>query len=285
MRNPSALDAGRKSNWNIGSRNLIVRHWKPALALTALFSWGLPAFADPTGVYSVTGINMDGGSYRGEITVEPAGDIFNLTWTIARDTFTGIGVFEGDTLSAAYDSPTSVAGVIQMTRSLDGWDGVWAYLGHTGQGTESWRPQSAPAPTASNAEAGSVEALLDQFAMQPGYVMQDLEALNEAIEQQLTPVNPDSVFWPSGSLSPFVKAVVALEAADDVLERVRYRMLYGQEWFLYPRRAARWPSNLSRSTDSISARRSGMSLCRALESEMSPRLLLSARGRMCPGVW
>jgi hypothetical protein len=54
-----------------------------------------------------------------------------------------------------------------------------------------------------------------------------IAALDAEIEAALPGADPDSVMLASGRLGPLVKAIVAVETADGVLERARYRIRYG----------------------------------------------------------
>src|SRR5690554_1532653 len=107
-----------------------MRHWKKTLAMAALCCWSAPVLADPSGTYTVSGSNPGGaGTYRGEVTVQSSGQNLDVTWTISRDTFSGTGIADGDTLSVVYESATSIPGVIQMHRTDTGWAGTWTYMG------------------------------------------------------------------------------------------------------------------------------------------------------------
>lgn len=93
-------------------------------------------------------------------------------------------------------------------------------------------------------EAGTPIGLSERFVAAEGYTPQGVEALNEAIGQRLVPAGPSSMFLPSGALSPFVKAVLALEAVDGVQERARYRLSYGQAMVAAPPAAGPLPVSL-----------------------------------------
>lgn len=103
-----------------------------------------------------------------------------------------------------------------------------------------WTQPALAAPSTTS-EGGTLATVSEQFVAGDGYKTQDVDALNQTIEQQLTPINPNSVFLPSGSLSPFVKAILALEANEAELERVRYRLRYGQQMIATPPKASLLP--------------------------------------------
>lgn len=71
-----------------------------------------------------------------------------------------------------------------------------------------------------------------QFVTEAGYKTQDVDTLNQAIDQMLVSANPDTVFLPSGRISPFVKAVLALKGVDGAAKHARYRLRYGQDMII-----------------------------------------------------
>jgi hypothetical protein len=101
----------------------------------------------------------------------------------------------------------------------------WALCGGSAQAL-------ADTDAASNGESESVMALPKRFVSAEGYKKQNISAVNSVLEQRLTPINPNSIFMPSKNLSAFVKAVLVLEANEVELERVRYRLRYGQRSLL-----------------------------------------------------
>lgn len=125
-----------------------------AAALVAL-AVNAPAQADPTGKWSVRGLNPDtGGTYEGTVSVKRTGDTYEVLWVIAGDTFrgTGIGglVKDGQFLSGpAHKDDTSIAvgyvsgnsfGVAHYFLQADGtWKGAWTYGGSGEVAIEEWR--------------------------------------------------------------------------------------------------------------------------------------------------
>jgi len=101
-------------------------------------SFAAPAWADPSGTYSVDGTNPDGGAaYTGTVTVTKTGDTFKVDWTIGDHTVTGTAVGNDDLLSIGYSNGTQ-PGVGLYVKQDGKWKGVWSYLGQTSMGTESW---------------------------------------------------------------------------------------------------------------------------------------------------
>src|SRR5699024_6630067 len=72
------------------------------------------------------------------------------------------------------------------------------------------------------------------FVSGQDYQAQAVEKVNDAIAGALEPADGPSVFLPSGTLDPFVKAVLALEQAEAPLGRVRVRLRYGQDLITAP---------------------------------------------------
>ncbi|HTJ57100.1 MAG TPA: hypothetical protein VL418_05990 [Devosiaceae bacterium] len=106
-----------------------------ALLLAGL---AMPAWADPSGTYSVKGTNPgDGSSYDGTVKISKSGDTFKVVWTINGDTSTGTAVGNDDLLSIGYSSGDK-PGVGLYVKEEGKWKGIWSYLGQTDLGTEVW---------------------------------------------------------------------------------------------------------------------------------------------------
>lgn len=94
-------------------------------------------FEGPTGVYHVTGTNPDGTPYQGTLTVERLGDTYTLTWETGSTVIEGVGLLQGNILSAGWD-----CGVITYRVQEDGsMEGIWALCGAGNTGTERAVPQ------------------------------------------------------------------------------------------------------------------------------------------------
>lgn len=129
---------------------------KRVLPSTALFlALALPAVADPTGKFDVTGLNPDtGGTYTGTVTVKRRGETYDVTWVIAGDKYVGTGigalVKDGQFIAGpAHKDDTSIAigyvsgnsfGMAQYFLQADGsWKGAWTYGGSGKVAIEEWR--------------------------------------------------------------------------------------------------------------------------------------------------
>ena len=55
-----------------------------------------------SGTYSVAGTNPGVGAYAGKLTITPRGDVYDVSWWIAKEHYTGVGIVVNDTLSVAY---------------------------------------------------------------------------------------------------------------------------------------------------------------------------------------
>jgi hypothetical protein len=84
-----------------------------------------------SGTYSVNGINPGAGAYSGRLNITPRGDVYDVSWWIAKEHYTGVGIVVNDTLSIAYTSgDRSWFGVASYRQRYDGTlDGRWAVQG------------------------------------------------------------------------------------------------------------------------------------------------------------
>ena len=112
-----------------------------ALAGAAFLACAVPAFADPSGSYSVKGVNPDGTNYEASVLVAKVGDTYTLTYTLddgAKAHGTAIG--DDDLLSIGYGQEGDIGVALMMRKGKD-WEGVWTYLGAKNIGTETWQPE------------------------------------------------------------------------------------------------------------------------------------------------
>lgn len=54
------------------------------------------------GQYDVEGKNVDGSPYRGKLMMQKTGDTFQVQWTVAGQTYNGVGFMSGDLLVIGY---------------------------------------------------------------------------------------------------------------------------------------------------------------------------------------
>ena len=110
--------------------------------LVALAVSAATALAGPEGRYSLSGVNPGGsGTYRGNVTVTPLGEAYEVTWRIGNSRYNGVGVFSDGVLSIAYYG-SNLTGVAVYREQSDGsWRGEWAVLGSGRLGKENWVPR------------------------------------------------------------------------------------------------------------------------------------------------
>ncbi|HXA15630.1 MAG TPA: hypothetical protein VN380_01465 [Thermoanaerobaculia bacterium] len=92
-----------------------------------------------SGTYAINGTNPGAGAYQGTLKITPRGDVYDVRWSIANLTYTGVGIVVNDTLSVAYtDGNLSFIGVAAYRHRHGGYlDGQWAVKGGTTLGTET----------------------------------------------------------------------------------------------------------------------------------------------------
>ncbi|MCI4663415.1 MAG: hypothetical protein MRY74_01720 [Neomegalonema sp.] len=96
------------------------------------------ASAQPIGTFSVDGRNPNGTSYTGSVTVSRTGGTYKVFWTIGSGSFVGTGVYTKGAFAVAYAGGHS--GVVLYRETEEGvWRGVWAPIGETKTGAETWR--------------------------------------------------------------------------------------------------------------------------------------------------
>jgi hypothetical protein len=90
-----------------------------------------------SGTYKITsGSAPDGKSYTGTVAITPTGETFAVKWTLATDSYSGVGIKQGDTLVVGWGDAGKDAGVVSYQVSASALDGKWATPGGTKLGTE-----------------------------------------------------------------------------------------------------------------------------------------------------
>lgn len=89
------------------------------------------------GTYTiVAGKDGDTGkAYTGTVVINPTGAVYNVTWNIPGNTFSGVGILQGDVFTVGWGTAGKGAGVVvyQVGNKLDG---KWAQPHGSGLGTE-----------------------------------------------------------------------------------------------------------------------------------------------------
>ena len=97
------------------------------------------AAPDIAGQYSVTGTNVNGSAYKGDLEVIKHGDVYQFRWS-GGASYDGVGVQLGDVVAVAFTTGTNGrgCGVVDYTIIDDGarLDGKWGYWGTDEAGTE-----------------------------------------------------------------------------------------------------------------------------------------------------
>lgn len=115
----------------------------PALLLGA----AAPAAAQRSGVYEVTGRNLDGSDYRGLLELRQVGlSSFHLIWTIGGEVIEGVAMVSGRTFSTAFTAGNMTGMGIYELQDGDVLEGSWTLMGAQSNGTETLRPATETPP-------------------------------------------------------------------------------------------------------------------------------------------
>ncbi|WP_075293135.1 hypothetical protein [Pararhizobium arenae] len=126
------------------------------LAMTALISTSVSAYADPVGTYKISGTNLETNEpYSGMLTIERAGGVYAVEWDIDGEKLSGVGLggkLEGanftvgsaspdDTvISLGYSQNNAVGMGIYLMQPDGSWEGVWTAEGLQKSNPEKWVP-------------------------------------------------------------------------------------------------------------------------------------------------
>lgn len=104
----------------------------------ALGSEDLEGPAGLNGTYKITkAAGPDGKSYEGAVTITPKGDAFEVTWTLPTESYSGVGIKEGDLLVVGWGEAGKGAGVVSYKVNKDTLVGRWGAPGSDKLGTET----------------------------------------------------------------------------------------------------------------------------------------------------
>jgi hypothetical protein len=75
-----------------------------ALLVTLTLAVDARAQAKPSivGNYTCVGMNPQGGTYRGSVSIIRMGDTYMMNWVVGTEKYAGIGILEGDVLAVSY---------------------------------------------------------------------------------------------------------------------------------------------------------------------------------------
>jgi hypothetical protein len=91
-----------------------------------------------SGTYKVVSSKTPkGGSYTGTVTITPAGGTHTVQWNLSTQSFSGVGIRQGDLFIVGWGEAGKGAGVVSYQVSGSTLTGVWAVPGGTQLGNES----------------------------------------------------------------------------------------------------------------------------------------------------
>ena len=114
------------------------------LALCLILGLALPAAAQRSGSYDVTGTNPDGSQYIGTLELEQIGLLsFRLRWTIGPDVIEGVGMVSGLSFATAFSlgGGSSPSMGIYELRPNGQLVGQWTTIGAFAAGQETATPR------------------------------------------------------------------------------------------------------------------------------------------------
>jgi len=124
----------------------------PAMLFASIFT-ATPAAAQRSGVYEVTGTNLDGSQYRGLMEIQQVGtSTFHILWNIGGQLIEGVGMASGLSFVTAFSAGDRTGLGIYEIRPGDVMEGSWTIVGANTNGTETVRwainqPAGGAAPT------------------------------------------------------------------------------------------------------------------------------------------
>ena len=114
------------------------------LWLAAVLALGMvlsgPALAQRSGVYEVSGTNLEGQPYTGLMEIQQVGSAsFRVLWSIGGDLVEGVGMVSGRTFVTAFAAGDQTGMGIYEIQAGDVLDGEWTLVGAFNTGTETAR--------------------------------------------------------------------------------------------------------------------------------------------------
>jgi hypothetical protein len=114
------------------------------LWLAAVLALGMalsgPALAQRSGVYEVSGTNLEGQPYTGLMEIQQVGSAsFRVLWSIGGELVEGVGMVSGRTFTTAFAAGDQTGMGIYEIQAGDVLDGEWTLVGAFNTGTETAR--------------------------------------------------------------------------------------------------------------------------------------------------
>lgn len=111
-------------------------------ALALLMALALPATAQRSGLYDISGTNPDGSLYTGTLALQQVGlSSFRLTWNVGSNTIEGVGMVSGLTLAVVFQLGEQTGMGMYDLRPSGELTGTWTVVGSQATGTEVARPR------------------------------------------------------------------------------------------------------------------------------------------------
>jgi hypothetical protein len=106
--------------------------------LAILVAFALPAAAQRSGLYDVSGTNPDSSLYTGTMLLtQVGGSSFRITWTVGSNVIEGVGMVSGLTLAVVFQlGENQTAMGMYDLRPNGELSGIWTVVGSQAMGTE-----------------------------------------------------------------------------------------------------------------------------------------------------
>ncbi len=112
--------------------------WATASSGPKAGSEDLEGPAGLNGTYKITkAAGPDGKGYTGNVIIKPNGDVFEVTWELPKEKYSGVAIKQGDLLIVGWGAADKAAGVVSYTAGPKGLDGKWGAPGSKQLGTET----------------------------------------------------------------------------------------------------------------------------------------------------
>ena len=120
----------------------MLRRSIPLAFMVCLVFAALPALAQRTGVYSLSGTNPDGSAYGGEVAMQQVGLVsWRVIWSVEGERIEGIGMSSGNVMAVMYQLGQRTGMGIFNIEANGTMIGQWTVLGSSGIGTETLTPR------------------------------------------------------------------------------------------------------------------------------------------------
>jgi len=111
-------------------------------AVAVLMILALPAAAQRSGFYDISGTNPDGSLYTGTMALQQVGlSSFRLTWNVGANTIEGVGMVSGLILAVVFQLGEQTGMGMYELRPSGELSGTWTVVGSQATGTEIARPR------------------------------------------------------------------------------------------------------------------------------------------------